>query len=376
MPEVVNNDLLPMGLFSFSGSQQGIKIPTFELSPQPDSIDLRIRSLLYLFKALRINKLAAFPHADGSLKYIESDGDTEDPARSIKLDKLYNLSHFVNLLTSEPQRVLVDYPKNKFRAYCILSDLPSANLSRPSSPTKSRSEKSSLEFENGYPVFVDYRGKRATNFAFSLLQTGQQVSLRELATILANSLVYVEHHSYVPFSARLNTAKKSIQSVSRANLTDESCCELTDTFKYTVVFRYLKDLAFLVQLLRIYDEYMKKTPKSPTASPSLSSSSRSSPQLSPGKKTATLSSKKSTSCLVGGERSLKAKPSISNFRANEIYNPVTSPQKKSSKTPSSSTPDEIYGREIVQDVWDKCKASIRLKLEREMRTIEKTGLNR
>lgn len=361
-----------MGLFSFSGPKQGAKVPTFELAPQPDSTDLQIRSLLYLFKRLRINKLAPFLNSDGSLRYTDVSAPVEDPSVSAKLDGLYNLLKFSQLLVSDYQRVLIDYPKNKFRAYCILSELPSANFSRPLSPVKStRSENGSADFEDGFPVFFDAKGKRALNFAFSLLPSGRQVSIRELAASLANSLIYVEHHSYVPFSARLSAARSSIQKISTLDLTDDSVCRLTEEFKHAIVFEYLKELAFLVQLLRIYDEYMKKTSspsiqmsETPSSLPLTSPVKRAPPALSPKKSTANLK----------GERTLKPRPSISNFRSNEIYSPVTSPTKKKSMKASSSTGyGDVYGREIVQDLWDKCQTSIRAKLQHEKSRIEQSG---
>lgn len=359
-----------MGLFSFTGPTQGAKIPTFELTPQPDSTDLRIRSLLYLFKRLRINKLAAFPSSDGSLKYTDS-FTQEDPSLSSKLDSLYNLEKFTLILVSDPQRVLIDFPKNKFRAFCILSELPSANFSRPLSPVKGiLSERS--DFENGFPIFVDTKGRRVQNYAFSLLPSGHQVSIRELSTTLANSLIYTEHHSYVPFAARFSAAKSSIQKVSTMELTDDSVCRLSESFKHAIVFEYLKELAFLVQLLRIYDEYVKKSASSTPPSIHTSLTPIPLPQTSPKKAAPSLSPKKSTANLKG-ERTLKSRPSISNFRSNELYNPVTSPQKKSMKATSYSSPRDIYGREIVQDLWDKCKNSIRTKLEHERLRIEANG---
>lgn len=364
-----------MGLFNFGSPQQGVKVPTFELSPQPDSTDLRIRSLLYLFKRLRINKLSAFPNPDGSLKYTETASSAETSAFSTKLDTLYNLPKFQLLLVSDPQRVLIDYPKNKFRAFCILSELPSANLSRPLSPIKGeRPESPSADFENGFPVVVDAKGRRALNFAFSLLRAGEQMTIRELATALANSLIYVEHHSYVPFSARFMTGKSSIQKISTMVLSDDSVCRLTEEFKESVIFEYLKELAFLVQLLRIYDEYVKKTSASSTSSPSIkfSRTPTSLPQTSPVKKTAPALTSKRSIANLKGERTLKAQPSISNFRSTETHSPLTSPQKKSVKATSSLNPNDIYGREIVQDLWDKCKTSIRVKLERESQRIEHT----
>lgn len=357
-----------MGLFSFTAPQQSTRIPTFELTAQPDTTDLRIRSLLYLFKRLRINKLSAFLNTDGSLKYTD-DSSLDDSSLSSKLDSLYNLEKFSQLLVSDPQRALIDFPKNKFRAYCILSELPSANFSRPLSPVKGALPEKS-DFENGFPVFIDAKGRRALNYAFTLIPSGHQVSIRELAATLANSLIYVEHHSYVPFAARFSAARSSIQKISNMDLTDDSVCRPSETFKHAIVFEYLKELAFLVQLLRIYDKYVKKMASStPTPSVQLTLTPVSLPSASPKKAAPTLSPRKSTANLKG-EKTLKARPSISNFRSNELYNPVTSPQKKSLKAVSSSSPREIYGREIVQDLWDKCKTSIRAKLEHERLRID------
>lgn len=347
-----------MGLFDFLGPAGPVTVATFELG---DSTDLQIRSLLYLFKRLRINKLAPFPNGT-TLKYADGKYfDGVPDAHVQKLDGLYNLAKFQKLLVSEEHRVLIDYPKNKFRAFCILSEYPSSNFSRPLSPVKGNSTD---EIENGFPVLKDYMERRVKNFSFSLLAPGK-VTVRDLALELANSLLYVEHHSYVPFSARLQAAREAITKTTGV-ASDDGVISLKEESKTAIVGEYLRGLAFLVQLVRLYDEYTKQhsEPVSPTKLRSVKSFSQM-PQLSPTKPS--LSPLKTSARPLS--RNLSSKPSISNFKATEIYNPVTSPQKTpmSGSTLAGSVSHEfaILGKEIRPELWEKCKLSIKDKLARE-----------
>lgn len=374
-----------MGLFDFLASlTPAVTIPTFVQGADRDSTNLQIRSLLYLFKRLRINKLALFPSGDG-LKY--TDGKHWDDLLSgtdltiAKLDSMYNLAQFEQLLVADAQRVLIDYPKNKFRMFCVLSEYPSADFSRPLSPVKGAS--TADEFQDGFPVLKDYKERKIPHFYFSIIPVDTSVPFRELAADLANSLLYVEHNSYVTFAARFHVASKAISYVLGNTASEDAMIFLSEDSKAAILSRYLNELAFHVQLIRIYDQHIKQIEslpvrsQSPTKLRSVKSFSHLPPSptkigapSSPNHRQ--LSPKRSLANLRAPQ--LTSRPSISNFNANEIYNPVAAPPSpEKSRKPISNigvlsgtnlSDTLIYGKEIRPEIWEKCKHSIREKLAR------------
>lgn len=380
-----------MGLFDFWGAASSpVTVPTFQQGANRDSTDLQIRSLLYLFKRLRINRLASFVNGS-SLKY--TDGKLWDEVLSgtdlniSKLDAMYNLSGFEKLLLLDEQRVLIDFPKNKFRMLCVLSELPSPNFSRPLSPVKGAT--TSDEMEGGFPIIKDYKDRYVQNFHFLLLPLDTKYTSPQLAAELANSSIYVEHFSYVTFPARVHTANKAIRAVLGETAGEDSSIVLSEDTKATLLAKYLAELAFLVQLIRIYDQHIKQLdslpvkPLSPVklkSMPSIphlqSSPSRVLQPTSPNLRR--LSRPKSLANLRAPQ--LASRPSILNFNANEIYNPVASPPSPEKNRPSISTlggysasdlsHHSLYGREVRPELWEKCKSSIREKLSRESKLLQ------
>lgn len=387
-----------MGLFDLFGATTTASVPTFTQGAGRDSTDLQIRSLLYLFKRLRINRLAPFPNGN-TLKYIDDkhwdDGISGADASVAKLDAMYNLPRFEQVLLLDPQRVLVDYTKNKFRMLCVLSEPPSAGFLRPLSPVKGLS--TCEESESGFPLFRDYKDRRVSSFGFSLVPVARATTRRQISAELAQSLLYVEHFSYVSFAARFRVASNAVEKVLGSG-PESSSVQLSEDTKAAVLREYLNALAFLVQLIRIYDQHVKmelSRPESPTKleSPKLESppklhSARSYSHLPPSPSRVlqpaspnqrALSPKKSLANI----RQLASRPSISNFKANEIFNPVASPplEKKSGSSglPSglghahsidqSNLDCGLYGRDVRPEIWEKCKSSIREKLLRERRLL-------
>lgn len=397
-----------MGLLDYFGTTAATKTPTFRFGLDRDSTDLQIRSLLYLFKRLRINKLASFTE-EGTLKYTDGktrESSVPDDAHVAKLDHLYNLHGFEATLVDDEHRALVDWCKNKFRALCILSEPPSANLSRPLSPTKGSSGN---DFENGLPVFKDYKDRKAVGFYFSILLVDTDIIVRDLANFLAHSSLYAEHHSYVSFSVRFQTAMDAIALVVGAS--DESAwVRLTEDLKAQLILDYLRNMAFTVQLIRIFKEHMKqdlhsKSAHTPDSSPTRLRSSRSvsqlpqlrlyaSPALTP---TLPLSSPKKASELptrrpYGEEnrkkptvrlprmkdespkkeqRTLKPKASMSSLHiaSSQAASPSSMRPGISPLMPSDQV-DVNYGRELKPELWDKCRLSIRERISREKRAMK------
>lgn len=385
-----------MGFFDFFplGSNSD-PVPTFTQGPGRDATDLQVQSLLYLFKRLRINRLATFSLGD-TLKYTDGklwgQGMINHEGNISKLDKSYNLQRFLKLLVEDEHRVLIDWPKNKFRALCFLSEYPTGSGTTLLPDTISKHEDGSL------PGFVDYKDRPVHSFAFMVLPVNTSIFVRDLALDLAQSLLYLEHHSYISFTSRIQTAEKAIAKFSEKGAT---MLELTEALKASIVLEYLRQLAFLVQLVRIYQQYIKpKEPETPLGSPKKTTADlpRSlrlaksflqlpnvgkipiKPTLSPKKSMANLTStspKRTMGDLspvkleAGLRKQLTSRPSISNFRANEIYNPVTSPPISASNSEnrvigSGALLSHLseYGRENT-DLWEKCRASIQEKLNKE-----------
>lgn len=394
-----------MGLFDFLPSGLGPNreaVPAFLCSKDAAAQERQVQSLLYLFRRLRINRLSAFSQG-GTLKYSD-DKQESVPVASAELakwDAIYGKSEMETLLLAQKERVLIDWPKNKFRSLCVLLKEP---VIRPASPT--RRETASQNFENGFPSFRDYKDRKTSAFAFSVIPIEQQLNFTDLAFDLARLNFYMEHHSHISFTDRIQTAKDAIRKCVRSDISSESMVVLSKETHARLISEYLSSLAFIVQLLRIYDLYTKQLPdqlkslpvklsssqRSTTSQRSSDSSSRpgspvkvksrslgaqlsqselsqTSPALSPKK---SLSPRKSIANLRAPR--LSSKPSISNFQANEIYNPVAappSPERRNSHMNAHSSLDHLllYDREIRPELWDKCKHSIEEKLKRELAAL-------
>lgn len=97
-------------------------VPQYGQGVQEDDIDLQIRSLSYCFQRLRIDSLSPFYPEDQA-------GDEAPPGEgSVPLDQVYNLDKFIEAVTEEPHRILVDWCKNRARLMCILSEYPIRNV--------------------------------------------------------------------------------------------------------------------------------------------------------------------------------------------------------------------------------------------------------
>ncbi|ODV80671.1 uncharacterized protein CANTADRAFT_20243 [Suhomyces tanzawaensis NRRL Y-17324] len=401
-----------MNLLSLLGpGNQAVKKPSFEQGKNHDSIDLQIKSLLYLFKRLRINKLSTFLDESHNLKYIDQGSSASPELVQFyeKLDQTYGATEFVHILTHDEYRVMVDFVKNKFRSYCVVSEVPSKNLSRPSSPVKGVS----MNEDEVYPPFTDYKDRKVKGFKFVYFPR-EQATAGQVATLLAESDIYLEHHKAFNFTTRYQYALESVDKVIPNNGNLKKAMEITEDEKASIIREYLEKMAFNVQLSRIYEGYMKlvepqipSRSSSPTrikvgdspklkAKPSIKqlnlselslSSKPTLPQASPTKtflapSPLKLSPMKSsqglrTSRPSSPTKQLKAKPSISKMRLDELYNPVASPpvlqepfsdykSESSHTSETSSTHNDNLGHtEIRVDIYEKCKLAVADKLKRE-----------
>lgn len=365
--------------------------PTYKFGANRDPTDLYAKALLYVFKRLQINRLASFP-SEGTLRYSNGQpwNPTSDDTHLAKLDIIYNVARFEKVLTADEYRVLIDYPKNKFRMMCVLSERPSASLLRPSSPSKGHTTTP----ENGLPVLFDYKERAVPAFEFSLLKVENPITCRELADFLAESLFYVEHHSYVPLAARLHTARAAVCATFPKS-SQTSVVELLEDTKAQLLLRYLRSLAVIVQVVRIYDLHSKKNQMLPTrvvktlgvtnpstpprlrTAQSFSGLATLSPQanltLSPQTNLRALSPKKSNAHLQPG---ITKRPSVAEFRANEAFNPVTAPSPERKLNARILTLDanslltSLFDFQVQPELWSKCQQSIQDKLARERRIIK------
>ncbi|KAI5958228.1 hypothetical protein KGF57_002583 [Candida theae] len=302
-------------------------IPTFD--PTFDSINLQVKSLLYLFKRLRINKLSPLVK-NGQLTYLDSNSsganvDDADPTFT-KLDRTYNVSKFEELLLDDEYRVLVDYIKNKFRSLCFLNEVPFDNSDNYSSPS------------DGFPPFLDYKKRKSKYFKFTLFPIEQPHTTESIARILSGSTVYSEHK--VPSLKRYNIALTAItKAIGKPSIVKFT---ISQDEKTRIIRNYLTLLATHVQVMRLYDEYTKLHPLITTStntlehstlklplndSPSAGSTSSSPTKVQPSTSLTKSSSSPTKLAKRAPQSSLTRKPSIPKLRLEELNNPVTNPPK-------------------------------------------------
>jgi len=205
-----------------------IAIPTYTFE---DGVDLEVKALLYIYKRFNI------PRASDKLELVPvPDVSAEDLAQ---LDRMYNVSKFVKVvLETDPHRVLVDWPKNRFRAMLVLAHMP--------------------QMEH-LPQFAE------PNFAFSVLEA--DASNDEYIRTLSSSAIYAEHN--LPTEIRREIAASVLRKFKRRDLETRSL----------IVLEYLRLVATEIQVARIYRAMLGKVGQSPGQSPTHSPGH--SPQHSP-----------------------------------------------------------------------------------------------
>ncbi|KHC72566.1 Biofilm-induced protein [Candida albicans P75016] len=407
-------DLLPFPRGGGVADSTTTTIPTYDSTK--DSINLQVKSLLYLFKRLKIYQLAPFLNRDNNyeLKYIGNTTiDNTNPIH-IKLDKIYNLERFLQILIYEDEyKILVDFTKNKFRSLCFMTEYPYGKV-LVSMATDS------------FPQFIDEDedGDSFENFKFILFPL-KNVTIEQMGQLLTKSDIYIEHKN-VSTSKRYMIAIESINEVLGfdGNKSDITIFDITITQKNQIIRQYLIKLAIQVQLTRIYQEYIKQHPIVITGDPFVTPPSsptkkQSNSSISPMKKIPTLRKSMSNLTLNGNTSGvnynkapsvpsvpssptrlrpqksmskLNSKPSISKMKLEELYNPVASPRgkihqevKPSSIRSNSSNPINGVGSEDFDndidididnkenfrwDVYNKCKLAILEKLKVEKLRID------
>ncbi|KAK6203113.1 uncharacterized protein RJT21DRAFT_119253 [Scheffersomyces amazonensis] len=417
-------------LFS-SSLNSAASIPQYKQGEGHDSIDLQIKSLLYIFKRLKIHKLNTFLSKENTLRYndeinlqtvdemhednhnISEEFEEENEAYYQKLDQMYNIEHFKLILLNDEYRVMVDYIKNKFRSYCIVSDLPSPNLSRPSSPVKSGINYNGISTNNieddDYPSFRDGSDKKVKGFRFILLPIND-ISIEFIANTLSMSDIYYEHfNSFLDFNKRYQYAIDAIHKVIDDDrfINKIKSINITEDEKASIIENYIHSISFNIQLNRIYDEYLKQFPiakpqptnttttittnsspiSSPTrtlrkpittAKPLVNISLNTSPTKSLSKRPS-IAELRQSSPTKSPQKQLRTKPSISRIRASDevtphinSHNPFleNSSMKSDISAGTVSTVSDEYTSnkttmELRLDIYDKCRQAIQDKLNRE-----------
>ncbi|ODV85999.1 hypothetical protein CANARDRAFT_7359 [[Candida] arabinofermentans NRRL YB-2248] len=360
-------------LWRSSHNELAINIPKYLNGEEEDSIDLQIRSLIYMFKRFKINKLSPFLKTDQIGKYefdwIDSTYDYDDsigiPDNGIindKLDQVYDIELFRNKILNDPYRILIDYTKNKFRSLLILSDFP-------------------IEISK-LPSF------KVSNFQFLILKANSTDD--EYIDILVNkSGIYAEHR--VLTSIKIDILTKLLAMFRSAN--NDGVLTKNDRFK--IIQQYVQTLAFHIQVDRIFKATMRskvkqvnvlKSKKSisvlnqqqqqHTRTPLRSQKSRMNIMMAPA-----ASSNESPTKSIGGQRTLKSKPSMSILKLDKVYNANSDSDSLTSENSTTLVDTKVdldnfeqsngasiytsFTNEERTNMFEQSKLAVRVRVERE-----------
>ncbi|CDK28742.1 unnamed protein product [Kuraishia capsulata CBS 1993] len=207
---------------SSSSSSPALTIPTYLGGNQEDSIDLQIKSLIYMFNRYRVDKLTQFLTCvePGYYKFEYVDSITNGEGND-KLDIIYNKSQFEEELLKDEYRILIDYVRNKFRAMLILSDFPKEIDQIPKFPCKT--------------------------FNFVVLRADSTDQI--YADVLINkSHIYSEYKT--PYDVKLGILNKVLSGQRRSQKPGSTYFNKSD--RSAIIKQYVQRLGFHIQVERIY----------------------------------------------------------------------------------------------------------------------------
>lgn len=253
-------------------------VPTYLEGEEEDPIDLQIKSLTFVFRRCEIAKSKHFldPGTDGKLKAagqslahkmsrsnLSDDRERDSFPETLKgislsdqekLDIMYNKAEFEKVLVRDEHRILIDWPKNRFRSLCILSGSP-ADIDR-------------------LPTF----GSHKTAFSFSILPADS--TDEEYVKALSESHMYQEHN--VPIDTRRRLVKEALETFPAFEFSDDGFDRIrTKTDRAQIIKTYLTSLAVEVQVQRLYRGSLRiKQPLGSGASTPVSANSRSASPVS------------------------------------------------------------------------------------------------
>ncbi|KAH3686490.1 hypothetical protein WICPIJ_002529 [Wickerhamomyces pijperi] len=216
-------DILIRTIWPNTSTQEDISIPQYNSGDQEDNVDLQVKSLIYLFKRLQIDKLSHFnPTHEFTL-------DHETIQNADKLDIVYNLERFLVKFTDNQHRILIDWYKNRFRAFMILSQLPAK---------------------------ANVHEKLARNFRFQVLRL--ESTQDEYVKALINSDLYIEHS--VSLETKTQLALSAIEEQKQLKPSYKTQFNKTD--RSQIILKYLERLSQYVQIDRIYQVSLIQKTKS------------------------------------------------------------------------------------------------------------------
>lgn len=229
---------------------KSLNIPYYFQGELEDSIDLQIKSLVYVFHRFKISSLKPFLRYNDFTDDYDFDYLTTSSMKSLngkiqqsngksilmndKLDIIYNVDHFKKQLLNDPYRILVDYTKNKFRSLLILSH-------------------HSSDF-NEIPTL------KISNFNFLVLQPNDPIE-KYIDIIINKSGIYSEHKINNKIKVQIlmriiNRVKKSIQQQNTEG-GDDQPIQLNKDDRAIIIKSYVQKLAFYIQVQRIYKAALK-----------------------------------------------------------------------------------------------------------------------
>lgn len=194
-------------------SSNVVTIPSHEEGESEDDLDLKVRSLTYLFKRLDLENAPPFISENNSFPMASNDHEVSE-----KLDTIYNKEAFIALVLSNEHRILVDWFKNRFRSLCILSDIPSSTFER----------------------------KLGRGFRFAVLRPDS--SDDHYVDTLVHSDIYVEHN--VDVKVKREILKELIKQQRLLRPSYKQHFNRND--RAAIILSYVCKLSEIVQIERIY----------------------------------------------------------------------------------------------------------------------------
>lgn len=263
-----------------------IAIPQYDIS---DGVDLQVKAMLYIFKRFAIAK-SSDKLERHSLEGISPE-DTEN------LDKLYNIVRFEDVVFNDAHRVLVDWPKNRFRAMLILAHMP--------------------QMEH-----LPQLGE--SHYRFTILEA--DASSDEYIRTLSRSDIYIEHN--LPLEIRQEIAASVVRKLNPDNLEG----------RQAAILEYLHLVATEIQVARIYKAMMNKISPQHSPSHSPNHSPHHSPSHSPSHSPVHSRSSSPVRGGAGGNASPPRPPSPMRSRFPKVAAPQSTAPKLSASPPKLNVP--------------------------------------
>ncbi|KAH3668531.1 hypothetical protein OGAPHI_002285 [Ogataea philodendri] len=350
-----------MWRYLWSRNEVAVNVPRYLGGDKEDSVDLQIKSLMYMFERYKIYSLAPFLKiTESGASELEWLSNTEIPLHpdviiNDKLDSVYEIELFRRTLLDDPYRILIDYCKNRFRSYLILSGKPK-------------------EF-NHLPTLT------SPDFQFTILKPN--ASDKEYVNVLVNkSGIYKEHK--ISEQTRTEIVKEIL--TSQRAVTGKSGFDKNDRAK--IIKFYVQKLAFHIQVERIYKATLKTKEKS-LQPPRLSAPAVNRQRgLRTQRSVANLQSRP---LRTSNRNTLRSKPSLSIMKLDNVYSENSHESDSSETLISSSTSetgsedsgdtlftvggpqfDKLFTEEEKTAIYEQSKMAVRIRIDRERTSLTKS----